>query len=576
MPPRFFTVIALLLMGVSTYSWASVSLSPSTSQPAGKAIHYLQETGNQPYSLTEAIARFERDEGIQQSGDSLSLGIGVAPVWLKLPVQQPIANSEIRYRLAIETPWLDYIDAYIVHDEVVLRHVRGGDGIPFHLRPMPYRYFAFESAYEQGFTEIYIRVESAGPMALPVRIAAIEQALKRDISSAYQYGALYGFMAALALYNFVLFVFIRQREYGLYALYLIGFVLNSLSYTGQIHTVFTPDYGPYLQDWTDIFLMITYSIAGLHFARTLLNTKDYAPVLDAVTRWITLLIPAGMLVSALFNNLFTALILAFILNSGFAILFVLLGIAAVKAAISAAKLFLMSSAVAATCIAISTLAVAGALPLNDLTFKLIEIGMAFEGLFLAVILAQRFRLAQREKLIAEQYAKTDPMTKLNNRRGFEDMSDLLWSNSVRENHDLSLMLIDVDHFKMINDAYGHDEGDQVLCKIARCLEENARSSDLLARWGGEEFVLLLPETDLGSALLQAERLRCSIENLDIACPRGPCVTASMGVVGTQKGRYLGKDLQEITIKRLLKDADSALYNAKNQGRNRAVGISAVA
>ena len=137
-------------------------------------------------------------------------------------------------------------------------------------------------------------------MAIPIRFSTLEQSVKHEISNAYQYGLLYGLMLALALYNLVLFVFIRQRQYGLYSLYLIGFLLNSLSYTGQLHTINTYDFGPYFQDWLDIFLMITYSIAGLHFARALLQTFDYAPKLDRFVVGITLFIPTGMVFGCIF------------------------------------------------------------------------------------------------------------------------------------------------------------------------------------------------------------------------------------------------------------------------------------
>ncbi len=153
-----------------------------------------------------------------------------------------------KYRLAVETPWLDYIDTWLVYQGEVIQHIPGGDAFPFEQRPMPYRFYAFEHHFLQGQTEVFIRIETKGPMAMPVKLRSIEKAIDNDIANGYQYGVLYGIMLALALYNLVLFFSIRQKEYGLYSLYLIGFVLNSLSYTGQLHSVFTYDFGPYFQD----------------------------------------------------------------------------------------------------------------------------------------------------------------------------------------------------------------------------------------------------------------------------------------------------------------------------------------
>ena len=105
--------------------------------------------------------------------------------------------------------------------------------------------------------------------------------------------------------------------------------------------------------------MITYSVAGLHFARTLLKTRHYAPTLDKLTVWITLVIPAGILIGFIADQLVFSLILSFILNSGFALLFIAMGVAARRAMVPSANLFLVSSVTAAVCIAISTMAVAG-------------------------------------------------------------------------------------------------------------------------------------------------------------------------------------------------------------------------
>jgi GGDEF domain-containing protein len=109
-----------------------------------------------------------------------------------------------------------------------------------------------------------------------------------------------------------------------------------------------------------------------------------------------------------------------------------MGIAALRANVASAKLFVVSSVTAAICIGISTMAVGAVLPYTDATYKLIELGMAFGALFLAIILAQRFRLAQRDKLLAEQYARTDSLTGIRNRRGFTENFDTIWHGILRK------------------------------------------------------------------------------------------------------------------------------------------------
>ncbi|GLX78245.1 hypothetical protein tinsulaeT_15850 [Thalassotalea insulae] len=560
-------IILFAISAINTTQANTIDLAQFEEGAIGHSIEYFQEKEIK-LSLTEAQALFTN--GVIKSGqsDSISLGIGVAPAWMKFTL---VNNSmgQLNYRLAIETPWLDYIDTWLVHEEKVVRHIVGGDGYPFNQRPMPYKFYAFEQSLPPGITEVYIRVETKGPMAIPVRLSRVDKAIIRDITSAYQYGVLYGIMSALALYNLVLFVFIRQKEYGLYSLYLIGFVINSLSYTGQLHTLITPDYGPYFQDWLDISLMITYSIAGLHFARTLLQTSQYAAKLDRFVSKITIVIPTGMFIGFIFNQLFFSMILAFILNTCFVILFVAMGFFALKAKKPFAVIFLLSSVTAAICITISTLAVAGFLvPYNDYTFKAIEVGMAFEAILLAVILARQFRLAKMDKIIAEHYACTDTLTQLNNRRGFQVITQPVWQNIIRERRDVTIALLDIDFFKNINDQYGHQIGDKVLQQVAQCISNASRKGDICARWGGEEFIIFLPETSLTQATKQAERIRQVIEQLEVQIDNTLIsVTTSIGLAGSENNKLNGAPLTLDSLESMINHADNALYYAKDSGKN---------
>ena len=558
--------ITLLLSCNDTYGAPELSLDNQTSQMLGKYLIYFQEQEAR-LPLTDVISKFEKGEGKLSSGDATSLGIGVNPVWLKTTVHNPSALESL-YRLSVETPWLDNIETWYVQNGKIIKHVIGGDALDFDDRPMPYKYYAFESTFPAGKTHVYIRIDSLGPMAIPVRLSTVERAISRDIGSAYEYGLLYGIMLALALYNFVLYTNIRQKEFGLYGLYLIGFVANSLSYTGQIHQVITPDWGPYFQDWTDIFLMITYSVFGLHFARFALYTKSYAPMLNRVTFWVATAIPLGMLAGALVNQLVFSMILAFILNSSFAILFIVLGYQAYKHKVPSAILFFVSSVTAATCIGISTMAVAGLVPYNDFTFKAIEVGMTFEAILLALLLAQRFRAAQRDKVIAETFARTDDLTHLLNRHGFKETCPDVWRECQYEKQDCSIVLLDVDKFANLNSEYGHATGDLVLHSVAKCLQQKARSIDILARWGGEEFILLLPKVNQLQAILLAEDMRHAIESH--AIPYGGeqiKITASVGVAGSNLQYFNSLPLKDCNLEQLISGATDALYNAKTAGRN---------
>ncbi|HRF58351.1 MAG TPA: diguanylate cyclase [Fimbriimonadaceae bacterium] len=156
----------------------------------------------------------------------------------------------------------------------------------------------------------------------------------------------------------------------------------------------------------------------------------------------------------------------------------------------------------------------------------------------------------------EELAATDALTGLRNRRAYEDVLHAQYSFAIRQEQDLSLILLDVDHFKSYNDNFGHPAGDVVLRDVAQTLVSNVRAEDLVARYGGEEFVVVLPITDRTSALVIAEKLRAAIEQR--AWPHRP-ITISLGVATLTSDQSTAD---------LVDAADNALYAAKQAGRNR--------
>lgn len=172
-------------------------------------------------------------------------------------------------------------------------------------------------------------------------------------------------------------------------------------------------------------------------------------------------------------------------------------------------------------------------------------------------------------LVLQRLMRSDGLTGLANRRHFDDCLSSEWARALREQSELSLLMIDVDYFKAFNDRFGHVEGDEALRQVAACLSEVcSRSSDLAARYGGEEFVMILPGTSRGGARLIAEKVRLCVQGLAIAHEQptpDSIVSISLGVATlTPQAGMAPTDLVEL--------ADRGLYLAKQSGRNQ-VGVA---
>jgi diguanylate cyclase (GGDEF)-like protein len=177
------------------------------------------------------------------------------------------------------------------------------------------------------------------------------------------------------------------------------------------------------------------------------------------------------------------------------------------------------------------------------------------------ILKVHAQLGRQNERLAE-LAAIDELTGTKNRRRFREDLDLLFAQAERQGSPLSLIMLDIDHFKEYNDSFGHPAGDEVLHRVGTTLRSAVRSQDVVARYGGEEFVVLLPATDENEALEVADRLRRAVASR--AWVRR-AVTASLGV-GTIRAKTAGATA-------LVEQADQALYQSKQAGRNRVTHYS---
>ncbi|MBS3954572.1 MAG: GGDEF domain-containing protein [Methylomicrobium sp.] len=551
-------VLIFLLFWPAFVIAVPVSLLQSNPEQAlGESASFMKETG-WPLSVSEAV--IARRDGQFRISDSpvISFGIGTQPVWIHFPVNNS-GNSLITRRLLIENPWLDKLDVYFLSRERELISYHVGDSQPFSARPVPGRFFMFDHDFQAGITDIYLRVETADPIVIPVFLVSPTEAAQRNLIQGYSYGLVYGYLLALLAYNTFLYAGLRNVRYLNYAAFLTMFLLMNLAYTGHGFAELWPEQ-VVLQRWIIPVFMVLFGSSGLAFAVNFLETRSVFPRAYHVINWVCAVVMGLLAVFIWSGSQHFVVLLAFFFINIFSVAMLALGVMSLYSGYQLARYFLLASIASMMGTALTSLSVWGYIPFNEWTFRAVEIGMIADATLLALALAHQFRANQMKRLLAEQLADSDPLTGLNNRRALLEKYQLIWSTALRNNRNISLIIFDLDHFKSINDQYGHSKGDDVLVETGKILAKSARQGDVLARWGGEEFLLLLPETHLEAATALAERLRKIIAGIRLPTEGGELsFTASFGVVQRS---------QHETLDSLISEADGYMYKAKKQGRNR--------
>ena len=555
---RHFALLLLTLIPGLASAAAPLSLAAVHEGPIGASVSYYQETGDR-LVVEQAAAALAADSFRPAAAPILNFGIGARPVWLHFSVVND-TGEPLQRQLTVETTWLDRVEFYVRQDGRTLAMDQAGDSLPFSHRSVDSRHFVFRHSFAPGRSQVFIRVQTPDPMLVPLYLHAPEQARTHATLQQYSYGVLYGFLLALLIYNLMLYAGLGMPRYGLYSLYLGAFLLMNVAYTGHGFRWLWPD-SPGWAQWSNPVLMVLYGVAGLVFAMSFLETRRNFP---RVHRAVLAYIGAGvglLGLAALFSSQHFALLVAFSFVTLFTLIMLSLGLLAVRGGMRAARYFLLAAVAAMAGAATTALAVWGYIPTSLWTYRAVDLGMLLDAILLALALTYQFRVGQSERRLAEQLARQDPLTGMNNRRAFTDAARPVWNIARRQGHPLAVVLLDIDCFKRINDSYGHAYGDKVLITVAEVIIDTIRKQDVAARWGGEEFILLLPETGLEEAAALAERLRQAIEAIRLRWGDDIItVTASFGVAG--------RDVEHSNLDSLISVADKYLYQAKHDGRNR--------
>lgn len=529
----------------------------------------------------------------QAPGTSLIFGLTRSAYWLRLHLHnadpQPLERMlEINYARLAD------VQLYYQLPGGTAMHWITGTNYPFMTRAYANRAFVFPlHLAAQSEQYLYLRVKGIAALEVPARLWQPQAFYAYERSDYVFHSIYYGMAMAMAIFNLLVFILLRERMYILYVFFVSSFALTLAAQNGLANEFLWPG-APF---WSNYTLAIGYSYtlaALLLFTRSMLNTRQLIPRTDRVIQVIVALFLLSPL--AFFYAYQSVIPFAMLLNVIASSLILAVGIYCAFKRQRSAYFFVAAFLVICTASPINSLRVAGLLPTNMFTVNGLQIGSAIEMILLAYALADRFNMIRREKELAqidalqaqallvenlqhserqleqqvaertrelrrknqelEALSTTDPLTGVFNRLKLSQRLDDEIERSKRYNSPLSLLMIDVDHFKHINDSYGHPAGDRVLADIAAQLRNHSRTNDAAGRWGGEEFLVICPATTSEGATALAETLRHSIASTGFSI--ADQVTVSIGIASFHADDSLAQ---------LLERVDQALYQAKHEGRN---------
>lgn len=528
---------------------------------------------------------------LQQSGNSIGFDESVYWIQFSFKIDELVSDDLL---LNFEYPLIDDLTLYAVNqDGRYQQQHQVGDNYPFSQREISFRSLLFKLHQIAGTTQTYyIRLQTQGSMQIPLSVWTTPAFIEYVDLSSMAYGVYYGIMVLLMLASAVAYLQLRQFLLMSYAVYLLSFLFLQVTLNGFGFQYIWPDHGAWSNPITT-FAAGMVLVAGLIFSGTFLRVWQQH---SFVTYIFNLLVGLGLL--SMLLSLFGKFTLAVQVAAGGGIMFspivIVASVNALMAGYQPARFFLLAWSAFLVGVFVSGLVYYGVIERNFVTYNAMQIGSLIEILILGYVLMVNVRklnsekqsaivtanhlleqlnegleakvaertqeLFEKNKLLSD-LALRDSMTGLLNHNTSIDYLKVMISTAQRYGHQLSVVMMDIDHFKVINDEFGHPAGDKVLCHIADLLNNSIRQSDSCGRYGGEEFILLLPETAGENALEIAETIRRKVMKLQIPEIDIRRVTASFGVAEFDPAKP-GEDL--------IRDADIALYEAKENGRNQSV------
>ena len=503
----------------------------------------------------DQIVNFDRESNEdRQPKGTYNFGFSSNTYWVNFTLRN---TSDETVELIIEQdyPLIDYVDLWHSSDNQNWNRYQTGDRLPFEARPIAGRTFLFPITIEANSQQqIVMRYRSEGAINIGLRVSDQKDFHEGQALSQLIYGGYYGGFLVLVIYNLIIFTAIKDRIYVYYMAFAIHYGLYMSFHNGLAAQYLLPN-NPLLANHLLLIVLAIALMAGAQFARLVCNLRQHLPKFDQATKWLLWFCLVLLAITPIFS--YKVMVEAWSLTTTVLCIWILIfGVMSSIKGEMASRYFLVAWATLLISALIYMFKTFGFLPHNGFTQNSFQIGSLVEMILLSVALGARYSEMQK-------IGYSDSLSTLGNRRQFNEKLPMEFLKAETSGQPLSLILIDIDHFKKVNDTYGHSVGDDVLRAVGKLLRFNVRKPNFACRYGGEEFSILLPHTHEEEAEKAAERIRHTLEKN----PAGSLnITVSIGVASTTHP-------QITTPQRLIEAADKALYQAKHSGRNQVVAFT---
>lgn len=595
-------VLGLLIFAASAFASApndAVQVGKALSYELGSSIAILEDVTGQ---LTVDEVRTRLSEFRPSQSSIPNFGQSQSVFWLHFTLSNT-AQERLQWQLRYVHSMMDKIDFYTFKDHQLILHKRGGRQYDNIDQGFAFRHAAFPVALDAGETcEYFLRVTSGNLFYAHLILLSDSAALLYERKDQRYLAFYYGIVATIFVFSLFLAAWLRQQIYFYYSAVIVLHHFMTFICVNGIAEDFLGLQGVFWKREGILVFLNLAMIAIGEFCKRFLNIGEQSRYL-VFSLTITQCILAIVASLPFWVPYFYASTISTLSASLMAVMMLVCCMKSVANRVPGSALFLAGWVTTITGGLAYALIGWRLLPVTPITENAWQVGSAIEALLLSIAIADRIRVLSTQKEIAQKSTveakeqllqvqiklnedldqkvrertealetaneklrllnTTDELTQLRNRRYFNEIYENEYLRAYREKTALSVVLFDIDHFKKLNDTFGHQFGDQCLREAANIIRANIRRPmDTVARYGGEEFVAVLPNTSLESAVSVAQDIVETFRSLTLSVSEHQVkMTVSVGVASAVPDQREGYE-------KLLRIADSLLYRAKESGRDR--------